>query len=90
MDSVVSFLSVSSESRISLFPLVTHTSILHDEINFDCSKVKFKYQDKLIFFPSEIQIPLHGKFKTRKLMACLDPKYRIVIHQNIIYVFKKT
>ena len=34
-----------------------------------------------------MQVPLHGKFKTRKLMTCSDPTYRIVIHcQNIIYV----
>ena len=36
--------------------------------------------------PSTIQVPLHGKFKTRKLLTCLDPQYRIVIKcQNIVY-----
>ena len=30
---------------------------------------------------------MHGKFKTRKLLTCLDPQYRIVIQcQNIVYV----
>ena len=33
---------------------------------------------------------MHGKFKTRKLLACLDPQYRIVIQcQNIVYVLNK-
>ena len=33
---------------------------------------------------------MHGKFKTRKLMACLDLKYRIMIqHQNIVYVLNE-
>ena len=51
------------------------------------SKIEFKYQYEPIFFPSTIQVPLHGKFKTRKLLACLDPQYRIVIQcQNIVYV----
>ena len=56
-----------------------HTSILYDEINFDWSKIEFRYQNEPIFFPSTIQVPLHGKFKTRKLLAYLDPQYRIVI-----------
>ena len=44
----------------------------------------------LYFFPSTIQVPLHGKFKTRKLLACLDPQYRIVIQcQNIVYVLNE-
>ena len=61
-----------------------HTSILHDEINFDWYGMEFKYQDKPIFFPSTIQVLLVGKFKTRKLISCLDPKYRIVVQcQNI-------
>ena len=64
-----------------------HTSILYDEINFDWSKIEFKYQDEHIFFPCTMQVPLHGKFKTRKLLTCLDPQYRIVIQcQNIVYV----
>ena len=30
---------------------------------------------------------MHGKFKTRKLLTCLDPQYRIVTQcQNIVYV----
>ena len=44
-----------------------HTSILHYEISFDWSKIELKYQDEPIFFPSITQVPLHGKFKTRKL-----------------------
>ena len=64
-----------------------HTSILYEEINCDWSKIEFKYQDEPIFFPSTIQVPLNGKFKTRKLLTCLDPQYRIVIQcQNIVYV----
>ena len=39
-----------------------HTSIMYDEINFDWSKIEFKYQDEPIFFPSTIQVPLHDKF----------------------------
>ena len=67
-----------------------HTSILYDEINFDWSKIEFRYQDEPIFFPSTIQAPLHGKFKTRKVLACLDPQYRIVIQcQNIVYVLNE-
>ena len=64
-----------------------HTSILHDEINFDWSKIEFKYQNEPIFFHLPIQVPLHGKFETRKLMACLDPEFRIAIqYQNIVHV----
>ena len=64
-----------------------HTSIFYDEINSDWSKIEFKYQDEPIFFPSTIQVSLHGKFKTRKLLTCLDAKYQIVIQcQNIVYV----
>ena len=67
-----------------------HTCILHDEINFDWSKMEFKYQDEPIFFPSAIQVSLHRKFKTRKLMVCVDPKYKIVIQcQNIVYVLNE-
>ena len=61
-----------------------HTSILYDEINFDWSKIDFRYQNEPIFFPSTTQVPLHGKFKTRKVLACLDPQYRIVIQCQII------
>ena len=64
-----------------------HTSIFYDEINFDWSKIEFRCQDEPIFFPSTIQLPLHGKFKTRKLLTCLDPQYRIVIQcQHNVYV----
>ena len=67
-----------------------HTSILYGEIDFDSSKIEFRYQNKPIFFPSTIQVPLHGKFKTRKVLACLDPQYRIVIQcQNIVYVLNE-
>ena len=67
-----------------------HTSILYDEINFDWSQIEFRYQNEPIFFPSTIQVPLHGKFKTRKVLACLDPQYRIVIQcQNIVYVLNE-
>ena len=67
-----------------------HTSILYDEFNFDWSKIEFRYQNEPIFFPSTIQILLHGKFKTRKLLACPDPQYRIVIQcQNIDHVLNE-
>ena len=67
-----------------------HTSILYDEINFDWSKIEFRYQNEPIFFPSTIQVPLHGKFKTREVLACLDPQYRIVIQcQNIVHVLNE-
>ena len=33
---------------------------------------------------------MHGKFKTRKLLACLDPQYRIAIQsQNTVYVLNE-
>ena len=67
-----------------------HTSILHDEINFDWSKIEFMHHDEPIFFPSTIQVPLHGKFKSRKLITFLFPQYRIVIEcQNIVYVLNE-
>ena len=67
-----------------------HTSILYDEINFDWSKIEFRYQNEPIIFPSTIQVPLHGKFKTREVLACLDPQYRIVIQcQNIVHVLNE-
>ena len=67
-----------------------HTSMLCDEINFDWSEIEFSYQNEPIFLASTIQVPLHGKFKTRKLLACLDPQYRIVIQcQNILYVLNE-
>ena len=60
---------------------------LYDETSLAWSKKEFKYQDEPIFFPSTIQVPLHSIFKTRKLLTCLDPQYRIVIQcQKIVYV----
>ena len=57
---------------------------------FDWSKIEFRYQDEPVFFPSTIRVPLQIKFKTRKLLACLDPQYRIVIQcQNIVYVLNE-
>ena len=51
---------------------------------FDWSGIKSKDKDVLIFFPFTIQVSLHEQFKTRKLMTCLDPEYRIVVQcQNI-------
>ena len=46
-----------------------HTSIFYDEINFDWSKIEFKYQDEPIFCPSTTQVPLHCKFKTRNFTS---------------------
>ena len=67
-----------------------YTSILYDEINFDWSKIEFRYQNEPIFFPSTIQVPLHGEFKTREVLTCLDPQYRIVIQcQNIVHVLNE-
>ena len=63
-----------------------HTSILYDEINFDWSQIEFRYQNEPIFFPLNYTSPFAWyKFKTRKVLACLDPQYRIVIQcQNIV------
>ena len=73
--------------RLTKGDIEYHTSILCDEINFDWSKTEFKYEEEPIFFPSTLQVPLHGKFKTRKLLTCLDTQYRIVIQcQNTVYV----
>ena len=80
----------SISGKFTMGGIEYHISILHDEINFDWSKIEFKYQDEPIFFPSTIQVPLNGKFKTRQLMTCLDPQYRIVIQcQNIVYVLNE-
>ena len=80
----------SMNGKLTKGDMEYHTSILDDEINFNWSKIEFRYQDEPIFFPLTIHIPLHGKFKTRKLPACLDPKYRIVIQcQNIVYVLNE-
>ena len=77
----------SMSGKLTKADMEYQTSILYDEINSDWSKIEFKYQDEPIFFPSTIQVPLHGKFKARKLLTCLDPQYRIVIQcQNIVYV----
>ena len=67
-----------------------HTPILYDEIHFHWSKIELRYQNEPTFFPSTIQVLLHGKFKTRKVLACLDPQYRIVIQcQNIVHVLNE-
>ena len=80
----------SMSGKLTKDDIEYHTPILYDEINFDWSKIEFKYQEEPIFFPSTIQIPLYGKFKTRKLLTCLDPQYRIVIQcQNIVYVLNE-
>ena len=63
----------SMNGKLTKGDMEYHTSIFYDEINFDWCKIKFKYQDEPIFFPSTKQVPLHGRFKTRKLPACLDP-----------------
>ena len=77
----------SMSGKVTKDDIEYHTSIFYDEINFDWSKIEFRYQDEPMFFPSTILVPLHGKFKTRKLPTCLDPQYRIVIQcQNIVYV----
>ena len=69
----------SMNGKLTKSDVEYHTSILHDDINFDWSKFEFKYQDEPIFFPSTIQVPLHGKFKTRKLINCLNLQFRIVL-----------
>ena len=51
----------SMSGKLTKGDIEYHTSILYDEINFDWSKIEFKYQDRPIFFPSTIQAPLHGK-----------------------------
>ena len=80
----------SMNGKLTKGDMEYHTSILYDEINVDRSNIEFRYQDEPIFFPSTIQVPLHGKFKTRKLLACLDQQYRIVIQcQNIVYVLNE-
>ena len=80
----------SMNGKLTKGDMEYHTSILYDEINFDWSKIEFRYQDEPIFFPSTIQVPLHGKFKTRILLACLDPQYRIVIQcQNIVFLLNE-
>ena len=77
----------SMSGKLNKEDMEYHASILHNEINFDWSRIEFKYQDESIFFPSAMQVPFHGKYKTRKLMTCLDPTYRIVVQcQNIVYV----
>ena len=74
----------SMSGKLTKGDMEYHTSIFYDENNFDWSKIEFKYQDEPIFFPSTIQVPLHGKFKNRKLLTCLDPQYRIMIQCQII------
>ena len=72
----------SMSGKLTKTDMEYHTSIFYDKINFYWSKIEFKYQGELILFPSIIQVPLHGKFKTRKLLTCLDPQYRIVIQMS--------
>ena len=80
----------SMRGRLTNGDIENHTSILYDEINFDWSKIEFKYLEEPIFFPSTIQVPLYGKLKTRKSLTCLDPRYKIVIQcQNIFYVLNE-
>ena len=80
----------SMSGKLTKGDIEYHTSILHDEINFDWYKIEFKYQEEPIFFPPTIQVPLHGKFKTRKLITSLDPQYTIVIQcQNIVYALNE-
>ena len=77
----------SMSGKLTKADMKYHTSIFYHENNFDWSKIEFKYQDEPIFFPSTIQVPLHGKFKTSKLLTSLDPQYKIVIQcQNIVCV----
>ena len=67
-----------------------HTSILYDDINFNWSKYNLDIKMNLYFLPPAIQVSLHGKFKTRKLLSCLDQQYRILIQcQNIVYVLNE-
>ena len=81
---------LSMSGKLTKGDIEYHTSILQDEINFEWSKIEFKYQGEPIFFPPVIQIPLHGKFKTRKLITFLDTKNRIGIQcQNSICALKE-
>ena len=56
---------LSISGRLTKGIIECHTSILYDELNFDWSKKELKFQEEPIFFPSTIQVPLYGKFKTR-------------------------
>ena len=80
----------SMSGKLTKGDIKYHTSILHDEIKFDWSKTEFKYQYEPVFFPSTVQVPLHGKYKTRTLMTSLESQYRIVIQcQNIVYILNE-
>ena len=80
----------SMSGKLTKADIEYHTSILYEEINLDLSGTEFKHQEETKFFPSTIQVPLHGKSKTRILITCLDPQYRIVIQcQNIVYVLNE-
>ena len=80
----------SMSGRLTKGDIEYNTSIIYNEINFDWSKIEFKYQEGPIFFLTTTQVPLHGKFKTRKSLTCLDPWYRIVIQcQSIVYVLNR-
>ena len=59
-----------------------HTSVLHDEINFDWSTIEFRYQDEPIFFASAIEIPLHGKFKTTPVYPEMPPLEDVPLHEQ--------
>ena len=78
------------QGKLKMEDLEYHTSILHDEIIFDWSGRGFKYQDEPIFFPSTIQVPLHGNFETHKLVPCFDTNYKVVVQFQHIVNAKNT
>ena len=45
-----------------------HSSVLHEEIYFDWSRIEFLYKDEPIFFLSTTQVPSHWRLKTRGLI----------------------
>ena len=47
----------SMNTKLTKGDMEYHTSILYDEINFDWSKIEFRYQDELIFFPHNYTSP---------------------------------
>ena len=64
-----------------------HTSIIYDVINFNWSKIGFKYQDEPIFFHLLYRSLCPVNLRPEKLLTCLDPQYKIVTQcQNIVYV----
>ena len=63
-----------------------HTSVLHDETNYIGLEWNLSIKMNLYFVIYNTG-PLHGKFKPRDLITCLNPKYRVVVQcQNIVYV----